>query len=60
MYMQAAFLAGLVEDDNATTLCHSSLKAVSEVSPSLQLASRHCFILEDLPNDLKYACDIVR
>jgi SWI/SNF related-matrix-associated actin-dependent regulator of chromatin subfamily C len=60
MYMQAAFLAGLVEDDNATTSCRSSVKAVSEVSPSLQLASRHCFILEHPPNDLKDACDIVR
>ncbi|XP_062212241.1 SWI/SNF complex subunit SWI3D-like isoform X2 [Phragmites australis] len=49
----AAFLAGLVEDDNAITSCRSSLKAISEVSPALQLASRHCFILEDPPNDLK-------
>ncbi|KAF8675351.1 hypothetical protein HU200_047714 [Digitaria exilis] len=49
----AAFLVGLVEDDNATTSCRSSLKAISEVSPALQLASRHCFILEDPPNDLK-------
>ncbi|GJM96431.1 hypothetical protein PR202_ga13267 [Eleusine coracana subsp. coracana] len=56
----AAFLAGLVEDDNATTSCRSSLKAISEVSPSLQLASRHCFILEDPPDDLKDTCDIVR
>ncbi|CAN6297980.1 unnamed protein product [Urochloa humidicola] len=52
----AAFLAGLVEDDNATTSCHSSLKAISEVSPALQLASRHCFILEDPPIDLKDIC----
>jgi SWI/SNF related-matrix-associated actin-dependent regulator of chromatin subfamily C len=59
MYLQAAFLSGLVEDDNATTSCRSSLKAISEVSPSLQLASRHCFILEDPPN-LKDMCDIVR
>ncbi|KQK13472.1 SWI/SNF complex subunit SWI3D isoform X3 [Brachypodium distachyon] len=49
----AAFLAGLVEDDNATTSCRSSLKAISEDSPSLQLASRHCYILEDPPSDLK-------
>ncbi|TVU45337.1 hypothetical protein EJB05_04822, partial [Eragrostis curvula] len=55
----AAFLSGLVEDDNATTSCRSSLKAISEVSPSLQLATRHCFILEDPPNDLKDTCDIV-
>ncbi|CAN6281607.1 unnamed protein product [Urochloa humidicola] len=52
----AAFLAGLVEDGNATTSCCSSLKAISEVSPALQLASRHCFILEDPPNDLKDIC----
>uniref|UniRef100_J3LSA9 SWI/SNF complex subunit SWI3D n=1 Tax=Oryza brachyantha TaxID=4533 RepID=J3LSA9_ORYBR len=49
----AAFLAGLVEDDTATNSCRSSLKAVSEVSPALQLATRHCFILEDPPNDVK-------
>ncbi|KAM3294417.1 hypothetical protein ACQJBY_037355 [Aegilops geniculata] len=49
----AAFLAGLVEDDNATTSCRSSLKAISEDSPALQLASRHCYILEDPPSDLK-------
>ncbi|XP_037429045.1 SWI/SNF complex subunit SWI3D-like [Triticum dicoccoides] len=49
----AAFLAGLVEDDSATTSCCSSLKAISEDSPALQLASRHCYILEDPPSDLK-------
>ncbi|RLN39796.1 SWI/SNF complex subunit SWI3D isoform X3 [Panicum miliaceum] len=52
----AAFLAGLVDDDSATTSCRSSLKAISEVSPALQLASRHCFILEEPPNDLKDIC----
>jgi SWI/SNF related-matrix-associated actin-dependent regulator of chromatin subfamily C len=51
--VQAAFLAGLVEDDNATTSCRSSLKAISEDPPALQLASRHCYILEDPPSDLK-------
>ncbi|KAF0910346.1 hypothetical protein E2562_001526 [Oryza meyeriana var. granulata] len=49
----AAFLAGLVEDDIATNSCRSSLKAVSEVCPALQLATRHCFILEDPPNDVR-------
>ncbi|CAD6214313.1 unnamed protein product [Miscanthus lutarioriparius] len=49
----AAYLAGLVEDDSTTISFRSSLKAISEVSPSLQLASRHCFILEDPPNELK-------
>ncbi|KAJ1293844.1 hypothetical protein BS78_01G100100 [Paspalum vaginatum] len=52
----AAFLAGLVEGDNATTSWRSSLKAISEVSPALQLASRHCFILEDPPIELKNVC----
>uniref|UniRef100_A0ACD5X7X2 Uncharacterized protein n=1 Tax=Avena sativa TaxID=4498 RepID=A0ACD5X7X2_AVESA len=49
----AAFLAGLVEDDNATTSCRSSLKAISDDPPALQLASRHCYILEDPPSGLK-------
>ncbi|KAL5209309.1 hypothetical protein ABZP36_004932 [Zizania latifolia] len=49
----AAFLSGLVEDDYTTNSCRSSLKAISEVSPALHLASRHCFILEDTPNDMK-------
>jgi len=60
MSMQAAYLAGLVEDDNTTTSFRSSLKAISEVSPALQLASRHCFILEDPPNELKDICASVR
>lgn len=60
MSMQAAYLAGLVDDDNTTTSFRSSLKAISEVSPSLQLASRHCFILEDPPNELKDICASVR
>ncbi|KAF0893220.1 hypothetical protein E2562_023475 [Oryza meyeriana var. granulata] len=49
----AAFLSGLVDHDDATTLCCSSLKAISDMSPALQLATRHCFILQDPPNDLK-------
>nr|XP_010936291.1 SWI/SNF complex subunit SWI3D [Elaeis guineensis] len=49
----AAFLVGLVERDVATTSCRSSLKAMSEESPGIQLATRHCFILEDPPNDVK-------
>ncbi|XP_008790351.1 SWI/SNF complex subunit SWI3D [Phoenix dactylifera] len=49
----AAFLVGLVEHDVATTSCRSSLKAMSEESPGIQLATRHCFILEDPPNDRK-------
>ncbi|XP_040379239.1 SWI/SNF complex subunit SWI3D-like isoform X2 [Oryza brachyantha] len=49
----AAFLSGLVDYDDATTLCCSSLKAISHMSPALQLATRHCFILQDPPNDHK-------
>lgn len=42
-----------MERDVATTSCRSSLKAMSEESPGIQLATRHCFILEDPPNDIK-------
>ncbi|XP_062184146.1 SWI/SNF complex subunit SWI3D-like [Phragmites australis] len=49
----AAFLAGLVEHDDAVTSCCSSLRAISEISPALLLATRHCFILPDPPSDLK-------
>ncbi|KAM0937906.1 putative transcription factor MYB/SANT family [Dioscorea sansibarensis] len=48
----AAFLAGLVGPDDTTSI-RSSLKAISEDSPSLQLATRHCFLLEDPPGDKK-------
>ena len=51
--MQVAFLSGLVDHDDVTTLCCSSLKAISDMSPALQLATMHCFILQDPPNDLK-------
>uniref|UniRef100_A0A0D9ZGD9 SWIRM domain-containing protein n=1 Tax=Oryza glumipatula TaxID=40148 RepID=A0A0D9ZGD9_9ORYZ len=49
----AAFLSGLVDHDDVATLCCSSLKAISDMSPALQLATMHCFILQDPPNDLK-------
>lgn len=42
-----------MEHDNAITSCRSSLKAISEESPAIQLATRHCFILEDPPGDMK-------
>ncbi|KAG9440961.1 hypothetical protein H6P81_021126 [Aristolochia fimbriata] len=45
----AAYLAGLVGDDVAVASARSSLKAMSEDSPSIQLALRHCFLLEDPP-----------
>ncbi|WOK92280.1 hypothetical protein Cni_G00971 [Canna indica] len=49
----AAFLTGIVDSDAVMTSCRSSLKAMSEDSPSIQLATRHCFLLEDPPNDNK-------
>ncbi|CAD6264349.1 unnamed protein product [Miscanthus lutarioriparius] len=49
----AAFLSSLVEHDDAVSSCHSSLRAISEISPALQLATEHCFILPDPPSDLK-------
>eukprot|EP00268_Persea_americana_P040525 TRINITY_DN4025_c0_g3_i1.p1 TRINITY_DN4025_c0_g3~~TRINITY_DN4025_c0_g3_i1.p1 ORF type:complete len:105 (+),score=21.74 TRINITY_DN4025_c0_g3_i1:500-814(+) len=48
--LQALFLSGLVEPDAAAAWTQSSLKAMSEDSPNIQLASRHCFLLEDGPN----------
>ncbi|CAN6234209.1 unnamed protein product [Urochloa humidicola] len=50
----AAFLASLVERDDAVTSCCSSLRAISAISPALQLATGHCFILPDPPSDLKH------
>ncbi|ONK59623.1 uncharacterized protein A4U43_C08F8370 [Asparagus officinalis] len=49
----AAFLTKLVEPTAASTSFRSSLKAMSEDSPGLQLAARHCFLLEDPPSDMK-------
>ncbi|KAJ6796294.1 SWI/SNF complex subunit SWI3D-like [Iris pallida] len=49
----AAFLTHLVEPYAATTSTRSSLKAMSEESPDIQLATRYCFILENLPDDMK-------
>ncbi|KAL6907837.1 hypothetical protein ACP4OV_002007 [Aristida adscensionis] len=51
----AALLAGLAEHDDGVTSCYTSLKAISEISPALQLATRHCFILHGPPNDIKNA-----
>ncbi|KAL5562961.1 hypothetical protein UlMin_032708 [Ulmus minor] len=47
----AAFLARLVGADVATASAHSSIKSFSRNSPGLELATRHCFLLEDPPND---------
>jgi len=49
----AGFLASLVERDDAVTSCCSSLRAISAISPALQLATGHCFILPDPPSNLK-------
>lgn len=48
--LQAGFLARLVGSDVAIASAHSSLKSISGSSPSIDLAARHCFILEDPPN----------
>ncbi|KAL5788564.1 hypothetical protein ACOSP7_005513 [Xanthoceras sorbifolium] len=45
----AAFLSLLVASDFATVSARSSLKSISGNSPAMQLAARHCFILEDPP-----------
>ncbi|KAK9691093.1 hypothetical protein RND81_09G175400 [Saponaria officinalis] len=47
----AAFLAQLVDPNLAMASAHSSLKSISKSSPGSQLAARHCFILEDPPDD---------
>ncbi|OVA04519.1 zinc finger protein [Macleaya cordata] len=46
----AAYLAGLVEPDVAAASARNSLKTITEESPGIQLAARHCFILEDSPD----------
>lgn len=51
--LQAAFLSSIVEPDAVLTSCRSSLGAMSEDMPGIQLATRHCFVLEDPPNDCK-------
>ncbi|KAK4258661.1 hypothetical protein QN277_005085 [Acacia crassicarpa] len=47
------FLARLVGSDMAIASAHSSLKSISSNSPGVELAARHCFILEDPPDDKK-------
>ncbi|KAJ7967336.1 SWI/SNF complex subunit SWI3D [Quillaja saponaria] len=49
----AVFLARLVGSDVAIASAHSSLKSISGNSPAMQLAARHCFVLEDPPDDDK-------
>ncbi|XP_012081764.1 SWI/SNF complex subunit SWI3D isoform X2 [Jatropha curcas] len=47
----AAFLARLVGSDVSTASSGCSLKSLSSDSPGMQLAARHCFLLEDPPDN---------
>ncbi|XP_031381623.1 SWI/SNF complex subunit SWI3D isoform X2 [Punica granatum] len=49
----AGFLARLAGSDVATASACSSLKSLKFESPGMQLALKHCFILEDPPNHKK-------
>lgn len=49
----AVFLTQLVGSGRASAAVHSSLKSMSSNSPGMQLAARHCYILEDPPDDKK-------
>ncbi|KAL2453276.1 SWI/SNF complex subunit SWI3D [Abeliophyllum distichum] len=53
----AAFLARLVEPNIAAASVRSSLKSLSGNSSSEQLAARHCFCLEDPPDNNKNSVD---
>ncbi|XP_050230698.1 SWI/SNF complex subunit SWI3D isoform X2 [Mercurialis annua] len=54
----AAFLGRLAGREIAIASAQSSLKSLSTDSPSLQLAARHCFLLEDPPDDQKGSAGI--
>ncbi|XWS62809.1 hypothetical protein CRYUN_Cryun06bG0042300 [Craigia yunnanensis] len=49
----AGFFARLVGTNIAAASAQSSLKSLSGSSPSIQLAARNCFLLEDPPDDKK-------
>ncbi|GLU02917.1 hypothetical protein SLE2022_201480 [Rubroshorea leprosula] len=51
----AGFLARLVDPGIATASARSSLKSISGNTPGVQLAARHCFLLEDPPDDKEQA-----
>ncbi|KAL2477164.1 SWI/SNF complex subunit SWI3D [Forsythia ovata] len=53
----AAFLARLVEPNIAAASVRSFLKSLSGNSSSEQLAARHCFCLEDPPDNNKNSVD---
>lgn len=46
-------MARLVGSDVAMASARSSLNSLNSNSPGVQLAARHCFLLEDPPDDLK-------
>lgn len=48
--LQAGFLARLAGSDVATASARSSLKSLKFDSPGMQLALKHCFILDDPPD----------
>lgn len=39
--------------DHAIASAHNSLKSITADAPGIELALRHCFILEDPPTDRK-------
>ncbi|GAV73735.1 Myb_DNA-binding domain-containing protein/ZZ domain-containing protein/SWIRM domain-containing protein [Cephalotus follicularis] len=49
------FLTRLVGPDVATASARSSLKSISGNAHAMQLAARHCFLLEDPPDTMKEA-----
>ncbi|XP_060168387.1 SWI/SNF complex subunit SWI3D [Lycium barbarum] len=53
----AAFLVKLVEAKRVTASVRSSLKSISSNPSGEQLALRHCFVLEDPPDDGKTSPD---
>ncbi|KAK4378358.1 hypothetical protein RND71_000220 [Anisodus tanguticus] len=53
----AAFLVKLVEAKRVTASVRSSLKSISSNPSGEQLALRHCFVLEDPPEDGKTSPD---
>ncbi|XP_059647692.1 SWI/SNF complex subunit SWI3D [Cornus florida] len=56
----AAFLVGLVDPSVATASTRNSLKTISSNSSGMHLAARHCFLLEDPPEDKKKSVDSER
>lgn len=54
---QAIFLARLIGPEVATASAHNSLKSIFGNSSSIELATRHCFLLEDPPKGNKDSVD---